>query len=104
MDARVWKSFTDGQEGLELKGKRGWYAWSKSGQRPSDIPTNPGRAYRDDAWVSPTGSSALKEMSTAWWPRGLLFESVLILSPGILSPVVFFEACSGGYRTRDLKI
>jgi len=37
---------------LELKGKRGWYAWSKSGQRPSDIPTNPDRAYRDDGWVS----------------------------------------------------
>ena len=51
----------------------------------------------------PTGSSALKEMSTAWWPRGLLFESVLILSPGILSPVVFFEACSGGYRTRNIE-
>ena len=66
---RVWKSFTDGRalaRGLALKGERGWYAWSKSGQRPSDIPTNPGRAYRDDAWVSPTGSSALEEMSTGW--------------------------------------
>ena len=52
----------------------------------------------------PTGSSALKEVSTGWWPRGLLFESVLILSPGILSPVVFFEACSGGIRTRNIEI
>jgi len=53
----------------------------------------------------PTGSSALKEVSTVWWPRGLLFESVLILSPGIPSPIlVFFEACEFLrwvlYRTR----
>jgi hypothetical protein len=26
--------------------------WSKSGQRPSDIPANPFKAYRDDGWIS----------------------------------------------------
>jgi hypothetical protein len=38
--------------GLGLAGKTGWWAWSKSGQRPSDIPSAPDRAYRDDGWVS----------------------------------------------------
>jgi hypothetical protein len=37
---------------LELKGERGWKEWSKSGQRPSDIPGNPNKVYRDDGWIS----------------------------------------------------
>jgi hypothetical protein len=51
----AWKSFTEARalaRGLELKGERGWVAWSKSGQRPSDIPSNPQTTYRDDGWVS----------------------------------------------------
>jgi hypothetical protein len=51
----AWKSFTDGRalvRGLELKGWTGWRSWIKSGHHPSDIPTYPDRAYRDDGWVS----------------------------------------------------
>jgi hypothetical protein len=51
----AWRSFTDGRafaRGLGLTGFRGWQAWSKSGQRPSDIPSNPEKAYRDDGWIS----------------------------------------------------
>ena len=29
-----------------------WCAWSKAGQRPSNIPSDPARAYRDDGWIS----------------------------------------------------
>jgi hypothetical protein len=51
----AWKSFTEGRalvRGLKLKGERGWKAWSKSGQRPSDIPSDPPAAYRDAGWIS----------------------------------------------------
>jgi hypothetical protein len=52
----AWKSFTEGRalaRGLGLKTqKKGWRKWSKSKQRPSDIPGNPDRVYRDDGWVS----------------------------------------------------
>jgi hypothetical protein len=51
----AWKSFTEARalvRGLGLKSQRGWQAWSKSGQRPSDIPSHPDRAYRDDGWIS----------------------------------------------------
>jgi hypothetical protein len=51
----AWKSFEDGRalaRGLELEGERGWYAFSKSGQRPSDIPAQPETTYRDDDWIS----------------------------------------------------
>jgi hypothetical protein len=51
----AWKSFEDGRElarGLELKSKKEWEAWSKSSQRPSDIPSSPDKAYRDAGWIS----------------------------------------------------
>ena len=51
----AWRTFTDGRalaRGLELKTQREWYAWSKSGQRPSDIPGNPHKTYCDDGWIS----------------------------------------------------
>jgi hypothetical protein len=51
----AWKNFTDGRalaRGLGLKGKTGWREWSKSGQRPSGIPSNPSVTYRDDGWIS----------------------------------------------------
>ena len=37
---------------LKLKGCKEWKAWSKSGQRPSNIPSHPNRNYRDDGWIS----------------------------------------------------
>jgi hypothetical protein len=37
---------------LKLKSAREWKEWSKSGQRPSNIPGNPGRTYRGDGWIS----------------------------------------------------
>jgi hypothetical protein len=51
----AWKSFTDGRalvRELELKSWKEWQEFSKSGQRPSDIPANPDRVYRDDGWIS----------------------------------------------------
>jgi hypothetical protein len=51
----AFKSFTEGRElarGLELKSVRGWKEWSKSGQRPSDIPSSPHKTYRDVGWIS----------------------------------------------------
>jgi hypothetical protein len=37
---------------LKLRGVKEWWAWSKSGQRPSNIPATPNRTYRDDDWIS----------------------------------------------------
>jgi hypothetical protein len=47
--------FTEGRafaRGLELKTQKEWIAWSKSGQRPSNIPGSPQQTYRDDGWIS----------------------------------------------------
>ena len=37
---------------LKLGSCKAWYAWSKSGQRPFNIPGNPLGAYRDDGFIS----------------------------------------------------
>ena len=37
---------------LKLQSQKKWKAWSKSGQRPSNIPGNPYMTYRDDGWIS----------------------------------------------------
>jgi hypothetical protein len=37
---------------LELKSVKEWKEWSKSGQRPSNIPSAPDETYRDDGWIS----------------------------------------------------
>jgi hypothetical protein len=53
----AWKSFTEARalvRGLGLKSAKGWREWSKSEQRPSDIPAGPHNTYRDDGWISYT--------------------------------------------------
>ena len=37
---------------LKLKSAKEWYAWSKSGHRPSNIPGNPSDTYRVNGWIS----------------------------------------------------
>eukprot|EP00947_MAST-08B_sp_MAST-8B-sp1_P002374 g2374.t1 len=36
----------------KMKSTKEWREWSKSGQRPSNIPSNPHKAYRGKGWVS----------------------------------------------------
>ena len=37
---------------LKLTSKKEWKEWSKSGQRPVNIPGGPHNTYRGDGWVS----------------------------------------------------
>lgn len=44
----IWKSFDEARKcvsQLGLKNTKQWLIWSKSGQRPFDIPSNPGKRY-----------------------------------------------------------
>ena len=51
----VWRSFEEARNyarGLGIKSKKEWKEWSKSGERPSDIPSNPDQVYKDKGWQS----------------------------------------------------
>jgi hypothetical protein len=50
-----WRSFEEARayaQSLGLKNGIEWQAWAKSGARPDDIPSNPGRVYKNNGWVS----------------------------------------------------
>lgn len=46
-------SFDEAREyaqALKLSGSKEWNEYCKTGQKPKDIPTNPGTAYLNDGW------------------------------------------------------
>ena len=50
---KVWTSFNKAREfvrSLKLRNRDGWYEYCKSGERPDDIPANPGIIYKNDGW------------------------------------------------------
>ena len=49
------RSFTEARDyvrSLGLKSQEEWKEWSKSGQRPPDIPSSPDQVYKDKGWLS----------------------------------------------------
>ncbi|XRB20809.1 ribonuclease H1 N-terminal domain-containing protein [Pseudoscourfieldia marina] len=53
--ARSFRSFEDARSyvrTLGLKSWEKWHAWSKSGARPHDIPSNPDQKYKSSGWTS----------------------------------------------------
>ena len=52
---RVYRSFEDAREfvhGLNLKTQNEWVAYTKSGEKPDDIPAGPSSTYRNKGWVN----------------------------------------------------
>ena len=53
--SRTWRPFPEARahaQSLHLAGARAWRAWSQTGARPCDIPSNLNKAYRDAGWQS----------------------------------------------------
>ncbi len=50
---KSWRPFEEAREftrSLKLRSEREWKEYSKTDERPDDIPTNPNITYRDDGW------------------------------------------------------
>ena len=55
MKKKQWRPFEEARKftrSLKLKNQGEWTEYSKSDERPSDIPTNPNNAYKNDGWKS----------------------------------------------------
>ena len=55
MRKKQWRPFEEARKfarSLKLKNLGEWMEYSKSGERPSDIPSNPHTAYKNDGWKS----------------------------------------------------
>ena len=53
VNKKVWRPFEEAREfarSLNLRNRDGWYEYCKSGERPDDIPANPGIIYKNDGW------------------------------------------------------
>ena len=51
--AGEWRSFEEGRKyvrSLKLKSVKEWQKWSKGGERPQDIPSNPHIVYKGKGW------------------------------------------------------
>jgi hypothetical protein len=97
----AWKSFTEGRalaRGLGLKTWKGWMAWSKSKQRPSDIPSNPDRAYRDDGWIS--WNDWLGSKRVAW--KSFTEARALVRRLGLKTQRGWKEWSKSGQRPSDI--
>ena len=52
-DLRVFRGFNEARKYVHSQGLRGqvhWNQWNKQGNRPSDIPSNPYKTYKDSGW------------------------------------------------------
>ena len=52
---KVYRTFWESKEyihKLKLKNQAQWKNYTKSGQKPDDIPANPRRVYKDKGWIS----------------------------------------------------
>jgi hypothetical protein len=67
-----WRPFDEARayvHGLGLKKQTDWNAWSKTGARPADIPSNPDDVYKDQGWISWgnwLGTGALGKQNRVW--------------------------------------
>ena len=55
MKKKHWRPFEEARKfarSLKLKNQGEWVEYCKSDERPSDIPTNPHNAYKNDGWKS----------------------------------------------------
>ena len=53
VNKKSWRPFDEAREfarSLNLRNRDGWYEYCKSGERPDDIPSNPGIIYKNDGW------------------------------------------------------
>ena len=52
--AREWRPFEEARDyarSLGFGSKKEWHEWSKSGERPSDIPSSPDQVYKGKGWM-----------------------------------------------------
>ena len=52
--AREWRPFGEARDfvrSIGLKSQKEWQEWSKAGERPPDIPSNPDQVYKGKGWM-----------------------------------------------------
>ena len=87
---------------LGLKSQDEWWEWSKSGERPPDIPTNPHTVYKDEGWLSWGDFLGYNKGKVAGEWRGFEEARDCVWSLGIKSQDEWEELSKSGNRPPDI--
>lgn len=92
---------------LKLTGQKQWYAWSSSGKRPLDIPSNPDMAYANTGWISYPDFLGYAEGKMARGQSSLQFRDfesarTYVRSLGLKSVKQWNEWSASGKRPYDI--
>jgi superfamily II DNA or RNA helicase len=101
-----WRSFKGARQfarGLGLKSQTEWYAYCKSGRKPSDIPTSPSEAYAKTGWAGMgdwlgTGTVAPRLRQYRAFKKARAFVRGL----GFKSEAEWREYCNSGKKPDEL--
>ena len=88
--------------GLGLKSKKQWHEWSKSGQRPPDIPSNPEQVYKEEGWLSWGDFLGFNPGYVVGEWRAFGEARDFIRSLGLESQTEWFEWSKSGLRPPDI--
>ena len=91
MKKKQWRPFEEAKKfvrSLKLKNQDEWMEYSKSDERPSDIPTNPHAAYKNDGWKSlgdwlGTGRTRVEASRQTSWCRNLSRRPMVRISAAL---------------------
>ena len=109
---REYRSFEDAKkfaQSLGLKGQLEWKEYCKSGNKPSDIPANPNRTYKNKGWKGygnflGTGRISNQEKAKNWLPiKEAKIEARRIAKElGIKTNADYYDAYDAGKIPRSL--
>ena len=88
---------------LNLVGKKDWQAWSKSGARPANMPSNPHKTYKHEEWRGyghwlGTGNQVCGKLDFLPFKKALLYARSLKLK----SVTEWKDWCKSGVREANM--
>lgn len=103
---KKFRSFEDARKfarNLKLSGSEAWRKWSKSSERPDDIPAAPSRTYKDSGWFGMgdflgTGNVASKNRKYRSFEEARKFVRNLKLS----GSEAWFKWCKSSGKPNDI--
>lgn len=104
---KVWRNFGDAKQfaiSLNLKSESEWIKFSKSKEKPDDIPVAPYNTYKNKGWKSWgdwLGTGRIADQNKVWRP----FEKAreFVRSLGLKNQYEWAEYCKSGKKPNDIS-
>eukprot|EP00947_MAST-08B_sp_MAST-8B-sp1_P006548 g6548.t1 len=87
---------------LRLTSKKEWKEWSKSGQRPSNMPSNPDQLYKGKGWVSYPDWMGYKATKIGGQMLSYALARAIVVKLKLTSLKEWYEWCKSGQRPSNV--